>query len=525
MNETTKKAVAYLRISSVRQIDNESPDTQREIIQKYAETQGFEIIEWFFDEAKSGKNADREELNNLIEFALKYRGKIDHVLVYKMNRMSRDIDSYITQVKVILKARGITIRSATEPIDDTITGRMMESLLIMLGQMDNEVKAGATIDNMRSLALQGYWQHPPILGYDIDKIENDSGKLRPTLKPNLMAGKVKEVLERYSLGNITKAELARYAKQIGLRSRYSNTLSEDTIYRMLKNPTYAGYVSDKFTEYELVVGKHPAIIATETYQINQTLLHSKNSRKGEVHLSKNKEYPLRGLLLCSNCQNLLYASAPTSATGKRSPRYHCARKSCTGKVSSVKASIVHDDFMSLLNRIKPNEGILKLYKTVMIREANNDLDNLNMRIGTYRNQLDRISDIRSSTIKKFVEGSITQAEKNDLIDDLEKQKLHSIIELQKFENQQTLRESDIEHAINFMRSIDKQWEHCDLDLQHKFQSMIFPRGLVYNSKARRFGTNNISELYRCIPIEKGSEEPSKSDLVAGVGLEPTTSWL
>src|SRR3990167_8442944 len=106
MNEARKKVVAYLRISSVKQIDNESPDTQRESIQKYADSQGFEIIEWFFDEAKSGKNADREELNNLIDFALKYRGKIEHVLVYKMNRMSRDIDSYITQVKVILKARG-----------------------------------------------------------------------------------------------------------------------------------------------------------------------------------------------------------------------------------------------------------------------------------------------------------------------------------------------------------------------------------------------------------------------------------
>lgn len=154
-----------------------------------------------------------------------------------MRRASRDIDNYSNQVRTILKALGVTVRSATEPaVDDTREGRFMESLLVALGQLDNEGKSDVTKDNMRALALQGWWLHPPILGYDKHKKPNDLGKLRSTLKPNSMAPIVKQVLERYAEGNITKAELTRYADGIGLRSRYGKMVSEDSMHRLLKAP-------------------------------------------------------------------------------------------------------------------------------------------------------------------------------------------------------------------------------------------------------------------------------------------------
>ena len=525
MDVSQKKAVAYVRISSVRQVDKESPETQKQIIQRYADSNGIEVVEWFYDEAKSGKNTEREELKNLLSFAQKYKGKIDHVLVYKMNRMSRDLDSYVMNVKMVLKAMGITIRSATEQIDDTVTGRMMENLLIILGQMDNEVKAGATIDNMKALAMQGYYQHPPIVGYEPAKIDNDLGKPRPTLKKSSTAGKVKAVLERFSVGDITKAELTRYAKQIGLRSRYNKFLGEDSIHRLIKNPTYAGYVSDKFTEYKNVKGKHPALITAETYEKNQRLLFGDNSRKGERHDHINSTYPLRGLLLCSNCNKALYSSAPTTGNGQSSPRYHCARKSCVGKVPSIKAETVHNEFVTALRRIKPSDEILRVYKQVLIKESNAALDNLNSKISHNREKLNKISELRSKAMNKFVAEEITKEEKDAYTADLDNQKLDVSAELAKLEQQQTLRETDIEQAINVMENVDKQWAVSEIDLQIRFQSMLFPRGLVYDSVNHHFGTSEISELYRCISSKKASEKALKLHLVAGAGLEPATLWL
>lgn len=516
MSENTKKAIGYIRISSIRQIDNESPDTQREIISRYAESQGIDIIEWFFDEAKSGKNADREELQNLLSFAAKYKGKIDHVIVYNMRRASRDLESYTTQVRMVLRAKGITVRSATEPVDDTKMGRFMENFLVLMGQLDNEGKAEVTVDNMRSLAEQGYWQHPPILGYETTKISNERGKPRPTLKKTKAAEKVKAVLERFSLGDISKAELTRYAEDIGLVSRYGKVMGEDSINRLLKSSTYAGYVSDKFTNYELVPGKHPAIITPETFERNQAVLYGKNTRLGERHVNKNSLYPLRGLLLCFNCNNPLYASAPTTGNGQSSPRYHCARKSCKGIVASARAALVHDEFVAMLTALKPSGEVLKLYKNILIKEANATLDNLNVRIAFNRNVLNKVSKLRSSTIKKFVEGSISQEEKDEFISDLDSQKIETANNLNTLEKQQSLREADIEQAINFMETVNKQWEVSDLDLQQRFQSMLFPRGLVYDSAKGKFGTSEISNLYRYISNKKGSEEPFDYHLVAEV---------
>jgi site-specific DNA recombinase len=525
MNESHKKAIGYIRISSIRQVDNESPETQRDVISRYAESQGIDIIEWFFDEAKSGKNADRAELQKLLTFAAKYKGRIDHVIVYNMRRASRDLESYTTQVRMLLQARGITMRSATEPVDDTKMGRFMENFLVLMGQLDNEGKAEVTIDNMKALAEQGYWQHPPIVGYEVTKINNERGKPRPSLKKSKMADKVQMVLERFSVGDMTKAELTRYAESVGLRSRYNNVMSEDSINRLVKSPTYAGFVSDKLTGYELVQGMHPAIISPAIFERNQALLHGKNSRKGENHSKANRDYPLRGLVLCMNCEQPLYASAPRTGNGKKSPRYHCARSSCRGKVKSVRASIVHDEFFAMLHSLRPSDGVLRLYKNILVKEANASLDNLNIRIKTKRDKLDEISKLRSATVKKFIEGSVSQQEKDEFITDLDAQKLEVKTELETAEQQQTIREVDIEQAINFMENVDRQWEISDYDIKQRFQSMLFPRGLTYDSVNGRFGTSEISPLYRYVVTKKDLPEPEKSFLVAGAGLEPATLWL
>src|SRR3989344_6506043 len=242
-----KKAIGYLRISSAMQINNESEATQTQKIQAYADANEIEIIKWYYDEAQSGKNADRKELQKLIQFALAYRDQIDHVIVYKMSRASRDARTYYTEIVSKLYTRGITFRSATETFDDSPGGQFMELLHVGMAQFDNGIKREYTLDNMRSLAKQGYYQHPPIVGYDVCKVKNPGGKDRPSLKQNAMAPKVRMVLERFSVGDMNRAELTRYAAEVGLRSRYGKKMSEDSINRVLTNPVYAGCIRDSFT--------------------------------------------------------------------------------------------------------------------------------------------------------------------------------------------------------------------------------------------------------------------------------------
>ena len=520
-----KRALAYIRISSQRQVNGESPETQLQAINNFASNNGIDIVKIFYDEAKSGKNTDRPALIELIKFAEKHKDDIDHVIVYKMNRASRDISSYVTGFLLPLKRLGISIRSATEPTDDSVYGQFMEMFNVLVGQMDNETKRAFTVDNMTNLSLQGWWQAPAMVGYDIHKIPNEVGKLRPTLKPNSMTPLVKQVLERFSEGDITKAELTRYAASIGVRSRYGKKLSEDRIHAMIKHAIYAGYVANRQTGWELVDGKHEAIISHDTYEINQRLLYGKRKRAGEVRQKFNPDYPLKGLVLCPNCTKPLYASAPKTGAGGKSPRYHCSRPQCKGKYKSIKADVMHDDFEKMLQRIKPDDRLLALYKEVLIAESANQLGSLNSKISKARSQLDTIAENRLNAIKKFNADQLTADEKTELVNAYDDDKSAITDELRQLERQQTIRETDIDVALEIMRDVDRQWLLASPSARARFQSILFPQGLVYDYENRRFGTSQISQFYRLATTKKDSEEPSKSFLVAGAGFEPATLWL
>ncbi len=172
----------------------------------------------------------------------------------------------------------------------------------------------------------------------------------------------------------------------------------------------------------------------------------------------------------------------------------------------------------LLADIGTSEEILKVYKQVLIKESNVALDNLNTKIAEHRNKLNEISIMRSKAIDRFVAEELTKDEKDSYIESLDNQKMEISSELAKLEQQQMIRETDIEQAINVMESVDKQWAVSEIDLQLRFQSMLFPRGVVYDSKSHKFGTSEISELYRCISMKKAPEGALNSHLVAGAGL-------
>ena len=116
-------------------------------------------------------------------------------------------------------------------------------------------------------------------------------------------------------------------------------------------------------------------------------------------------------------------------------------------------------------------------------------------------------------------------DKTDLINAYDDDKAMIANELQRLERQQTIRETDIDIALDIMRNADKQWLLASPSARVRFQSRLFPQGLIYDYKNHRFGTSEISSFYRVLPTKKGSPEPEKPFLVAGVGFEPTTFWL
>jgi DNA invertase Pin-like site-specific DNA recombinase len=118
-------AVIYVRVSTKEQTENLSLPTQLRSCEEYCQRQGCQVLERFKEEGESAKTADRTELQNLLKYCRTNKGKVHFVVVYNLTRFAREKYDHFA-LRAHLKSLGISLRSATEPIDDTSTGKLTE---------------------------------------------------------------------------------------------------------------------------------------------------------------------------------------------------------------------------------------------------------------------------------------------------------------------------------------------------------------------------------------------------------------
>lgn len=71
-----------------------------------------------------------------------------------------------------------------------------------------------------------------------------------------------------------------------------------------------------------------------------------------------------------------------------------------------------------------------------------------------------------------------------------------------------------------MHDVKHLWLNADPDLKIRFQKMIFPEGLTFDTRTLAFGTSAISPLYTYAPNKKDLSAKEKSLLVTLPGIEP-----
>jgi putative ABC transport system permease protein len=157
-------AVIYVRVSTKEQTENLSLPTQLRACEEYCRRQGYEILERFHEEGESAKTTDRSQLQALLKYCRTHKGKVHFVVVYNLTRFAREKYDHFA-LRAHLKSLGISLRSATEPIDDTSTGKLMEGVLAAFAQFDNDVRSDRTRAGMRAALELGRWTFPAPLGY------------------------------------------------------------------------------------------------------------------------------------------------------------------------------------------------------------------------------------------------------------------------------------------------------------------------------------------------------------------------
>ena len=237
VNSQAMRAVIYCRVSTKDQVQNLSLSTQRKACVEYCERNGYDVDRVFVEEGESAKTADRTELKNLLAYCRQNKGRVHAVVVYALSRFAREkYDHHV--LRATLANLQITLRSVTEPIDDSSTGKLMEGIIASISQFDNDVRAERTIAGMKARLERGGWTFQPPLGYTKSQDKKNGKAIVPD---PMRAPLIARAFEMYSTGLHTKQQVLDAVTRLGLTSKRGKRLSAQSFSQLLRQADLPGY--------------------------------------------------------------------------------------------------------------------------------------------------------------------------------------------------------------------------------------------------------------------------------------------
>src|SRR3990167_6172658 len=151
-----KNCAIYTRVSTAMQaeIEYNSCEAQRDKILSYVRSQeDLEVYKEYSDPGFSGSNLERPSLKEMLDDIA--RGKIQAVLTYKIDRITRSSKDFYTLIEFFEK-HGISFVSVTERFDtSSASGRLLRNIMLTFAQFEREMSSERTKDKLQQRAEKG----------------------------------------------------------------------------------------------------------------------------------------------------------------------------------------------------------------------------------------------------------------------------------------------------------------------------------------------------------------------------------
>jgi site-specific DNA recombinase len=146
-------AAAYIRVSTEGQAEQTGLEAQRKAIVAYAAANGIPIQTWLSD-VESGAKESRPGLERLREGVAS--GKIDQVLIYRIDRLARDVRIGETVYRELTTAGARVVSVSEAMLDSSLTGNLMRTLVLAFAEYERSLIALRTTAGRRiRVAQQG----------------------------------------------------------------------------------------------------------------------------------------------------------------------------------------------------------------------------------------------------------------------------------------------------------------------------------------------------------------------------------
>jgi site-specific DNA recombinase len=283
------RCAIYTRKSTEHGLEQEfnSLDAQREACEAYIKSQAFQgwkaLPQHYDDPAYSGGDLDRPALKRLL--ADIEVGKVDVVVVYKIDRLTRSLADFAKLVEAF-DAKSVSFVAVTQQFNTTTSmGRLTLNVLLSFAQFERELSAERVRDKVAASRRKGKWTGGTVpLGYDAKDKKLVSNKseaetVRTIFRLYLELGSFSKLVAELDRRKIvTKRRKTKVAKfQGGIPFTYG------PLAYLLKNRIYIGETHHGGKWFK---GEHEAILDRTTFDRVQELLKS-NTVKRRVQFSES----------------------------------------------------------------------------------------------------------------------------------------------------------------------------------------------------------------------------------------------
>ena len=513
--KSSKECVIYTRVSSQQQADNLSLATQLKACTLYAEKMAYNIAATFGGTYESAETDERKQFTAMISFVKKYRGKISYILVYSLERFSRNDNSiWLTNE---LRRLGIEIVSVTQPIDTSnASGQMQQKMLFLFGEFDNQLRRQKCMAGVREMLLRGDWPTQPPMGFEVVR-QNGKRNIVVNAKGRL----IREAFHWKAFDNLSiEAIRARLAEK-GLK------ICHQHMSKILRNPFYCGMMAHNMLEGKVVEGNQEQLVSKEVFLKVNGLL--KENAQGYRINEENAEIPLKRFMLCGHCGKPMRAYIVKK---KNLHYYKCNTKTCNNNKS---ANALNSLFERILHTFKldGDKGVTEIVNRQAIAEFNertsgeqHDYQNLQDQHAAVIKKIDRLEE-------RYIEEEIGSDLYNKYRNKYKEEKEEIEKNLMTLSRQVSNLDNSVGLAMEFALELPSKWVSADYNTKKGIQFLLFPEGITYSKKTDECRTPRINSVFsyiayfqqlatnkkRGIP-ELGLDFASFATLVARRGIEP-----
>ncbi len=300
---------AYCRVSTDKEDQLNSLETQKEFFLEYTKRTGDNLIKLYADEGISGtKIKNRKEFQRMLADAEK--GLFDMVVVKDISRFARNTVDLLQSVRK-LKALGIETQFLTANM--TSMGNS-EFVLTIFGALAQEESANTSKRIKFGKKMNAEKGRVPNIVYGYDKTIGDYFNLSIHEEE---AKVIRQMYKWYTEEGFGGAKIANMLNDRGIKTKRGNNWSQNSVCRILTNEIYTGKiingkeeVSDFLTgqrkekdESEWLVTIRPElrIIEDEIFDRAQEILRGRHDSFKLTHERQSNKYLFSTLIKCKDC--------------------------------------------------------------------------------------------------------------------------------------------------------------------------------------------------------------------------------